>query len=278
MKLPKISPKLFTLAALLIFLVVHSACVEPVDGCLDIEATNFNPVADDDCCCIYPQLVLGLAYRAGDEAFSPETVYTDAAGTAFQIRKVVFYLSDITLKQNNQLIRSSDSLLVLYRDMDEVLDSVYLFTNVLLINRTAFSANLGTFREGGIFTAVQLRFGLDDPLNFSAFNDYPVRHPLALQLDSMHTGSISEGYYFLKMDIFLPDTEEVINLAIKGAQNSQLYEFPVNIESKTGFDRRVNLQIDFLSWVNGVDFANMNKEQITNLVIQNTENVFRFVD
>jgi hypothetical protein len=277
MRLLKKSDKFLLAAAFCALLMFQNACVEPIEGCLDIQATNFNPTADEDCCCIYPQVVLGLAYRAGDESFNPEMLFMDAASTEFQIRKAVFYVSDIALLRDGQVFRPADTLVVYNRNSEGVLDSTYINTNALLINRTAFSANLGTFREEGLFTGVQLRFGLENSLNYSAFDAYPARHPLAIQLDSMHTGNIQGGYYFLKIDIFLPETEELVQIRLSGEENTSLFEFPLETQTKPGFDRRVNLQIDYLKWLEGIDFIGMSSSEINQRVSQNTLNAFQFI-
>ena len=47
--------RFWSLLLILLSLVI-GGCYSDIEDCLDPTATNFNPEADEDCCCKYPQI------------------------------------------------------------------------------------------------------------------------------------------------------------------------------------------------------------------------------
>ena len=94
----------FSKILLICNLVVLNACYEDQEGCLDINATNFDVEADINCpdCCTFPMLQLDYQHKAetADTTinFSYESItYQDGAGNPFRVRSVQYYLSDFHL-------------------------------------------------------------------------------------------------------------------------------------------------------------------------------------
>jgi hypothetical protein len=238
------------------------SCISPVEGCLDTSATNYNVMADQNCCCTYPSLQLNLQYQAGNAPFSPSTIYTDAAGNEYRITRIAFYLSEIGLVKDGNHFIAKDSIW-LYRGTMGQTDSVLTQKNVRLVNRTGFNISAGTFIETGEFTHLRFRFGLPEEMNNNKYSLYRRGHPLAIQIDSMHTFDMNEGYLFFKIE-----TEQVVNgqrrkHILFGNNNSILIDLPYLYNPKSGEDSKIPLIIDVTSFLEGVDVVQNSDEEIS---------------
>ena len=86
---------------LLPIIILFSNCRETTEGCLDPEASNFDPSADETCCCEYPQFSIRFSYNNYDTdttAFGLNKVYNDDGNNPYFITTINLYLSDFDRK------------------------------------------------------------------------------------------------------------------------------------------------------------------------------------
>lgn len=255
-----------------LFFVLFSACQEPLEACLDIEASNFDVRADRDCCCIYPSLFIEVAYRAGEVSFNLNTPYELDNGDTVIFRRAAFYVSDLTIFQGSQEFFPRDTFLIYRLDNTNQLDSSEYIGNVSLINRTASDINMGQFTEPGFFDLVRFRLGLNETLNNQNIETLPRRSRLSIQADSMHTFTSDGGYLFLKFEVFVPSLDELFTLALTAADGDFVLLRPIELISVTGVNKRFRLNINYLEWLRGIDFATDNPEQRKQKLIDNLPN------
>lgn len=246
-------------------------CIRPVEGCLDTSATNYNVMADNNCCCTYPSLQLNLQYQAGNTPFNPNTIHIDAAGNEYRIARIAFYLSEIGLIKNGSHIIAKDSIWI-YEGATGQTDSFLTQKNIRLINRTGFTINTGTFVEQGEFTHLRFRFGLPEEMNNNKYSVYRRGHPLAIQIDSMHTFDMNEGYLFLKIETEQVNTGQRREHILFGKDNSIWLNLPFSFNSRIGEDSKVPLIIDVISFLDGVDIVQNSDEEISLML---KENIFK---
>jgi len=247
--------------------LLWSGCQEPVEGCLDIEAANFDPTADRDCCCMYPSLQVDLTYRAGEENFSLNAPYEVSEGDTIIFRRAAFYISELKVFQGIREEAPVDTFFV-YSFANNRLDSVEYISNFALINRSGFSVNMGSFREDGLFDRVRFRIGLNEDLNAQPIELLGGRSRLAIQADSMHTFT-DEGYLFLKFVVYLPAIDEEFELTLDASTGPIFYEGPIQMVSVTGFNKNFRLTIDYLAWIDGIDFENDSEMEMRQKLLDN---------
>jgi len=256
----------------LLFLALISACQEPLEACLDIEASNFDVRADRDCCCIYPSLFVEVAYRAGEVSFNLNTPYELDNGDTVIFRRAAFYISDLTVFQGSQEFFPRDTFLIYQLDNNNQLDSLEYEGNISLINRTASDINMGRFTEPGFFDLVRFRLGLNEILNEQDIEILPRRSRLGIQADSMHTFTPDGGYLFLKFEVFVPSLDELFILTLTAADGDFVILRPIELNSVTGINKRFRLNINYLEWLRGIDFATDTPEQRKQKLIDNLPN------
>jgi hypothetical protein len=235
-----------------------SACFEPQEGCLDIAATNFDASADKDCCCEYPQLVLSLDQRFGDEIFLNDSIYLGDGGHPFRIKSVAFYLSDFQAFQNGNTLAVSDTL-TLQTFAENTNDTLpALFTDdFLLVRRTPIDYAAGTFRPDGAFERVRFRLGLGSTAQRVVPSLAPTSHPLYLQPDSLWA-SRGAGFVWLQAVVVrdtaaatLPDT-----LRLTRAEVGDFFvDASGNFQHATGYNFRLTLRADFQKLFAGLNWT-----------------------
>ena len=172
------------------------SCFEPKEGCLDIEAVNYNAAADKDCCCEYPKVILTVNQSYDTLPFISDSLYPDLNGRFFRIKSVAFYLSDFQFIQNGQIYTVSDTATLFTFQGNDTVPKV--FTNDFqLIRRTQIDYSVGSFRQDGVFEDVRFRLGLSPDAQTVIPAKSPANHPLSLQPDSLWRGK-TQGFVFLQ--------------------------------------------------------------------------------
>lgn len=260
----------------LIFLIIAmAACQDPTEGCLDLEATNFDAAADEDCCCTYPELVLRYRYFYDNDTMPDFDLNKDFVlenGDTIQFRNFAMYISDVGLIQNSNFIIAEDSIKIYRRNPE--LDSSIQVRNINIIRRNSPSSSVGLFPYTGMFEKLQFRFGLDPELNSSPIGDFPSGSVLGQQFDSLHTLIPGEGYIFFKLVMYFPENETERTFTIKGDENSFIIEKDINFSATRGQNRTIVLRLNFKNLIAGIDFDNDSDEVVSEKLHTNIESFF----
>jgi hypothetical protein len=267
-------------AGLFLFVLSIGACFEPKEGCLDIEATNFNAAADDNCCCEYPELVLDILHRYGSDTvlYFADSLYPFNDGKLFRIKSVVFYLSDFQLYQNSVAYPVTDTVqLQAYAaaGADTVKETVT--DDFLLVRRTPVNNPVGEFRPAGVFDNFRCRLGLSADAQRIIPALAPTGHPLRLQSDSLWQ-SPQAGYVFLRavivrdsMPATKPDTLSFTQADLPDFFIGQSGAF---LHQSGGYDFMLKLKIDYRALFQGVDWTTGDIPDWKNQIVVNLPSVF----
>ena len=266
--------KFARLLALCLSSLFFQSCFEPVEGCLDTSATNFEATADNDCCCIYPNLILDVEqYFGGDSVvFLNDRWYRLGTGDSLRFKSIVFYLADFQLFQNGTWLPVADTArLRTYPDSVE-----QKFTDdFLLIRRTPGSYTVGEFRTEGNFTELKFSLGLGDAANKIIPALAPANHPLRPQAERLWLEN--QGFALARI-VFERDTATATppdTLAFFPPGFSKIdMAFPGSFAHKSGYDFHLKLLVDFRQWFEGVDLSDDDIQTIKNKVGANLPNGF----
>ena len=259
-------------------LLLFAACKEPTEGCLDVEAVNYDVSADDPCpddCCEYPRLSLSLIHRFQDSLpFSYDSIYSFEGSDRARFEKVIFYLSDF------RLVNLTDSLEVVETIELDLLDggTETFKDDYTLVSRSipSFEYDVGEIRGSGTFTVLRFTVGLvGNAENSDAESISNEDHPLALGTDSLWTAS--DGYIFNQI-VVIPDTmvdmmpQRIINIKGQGNLGFVSLSFPQEVD--LGFDIAIPIKIDYEKWFSGINFVIDSDEDIAENIVNNTANAF----
>lgn len=247
------------LALCLLLILFQTACFEPQEGCLEVEATNFDASADKDCCCEYPQLVLDVVQRFDTLSFTENAAYpAPLNGRLFRLKSVTFYLSDFQLVQNGVPYTINDT--VQLRAFDPVGQDTIKETlndDFLLVRRQSYSNNVGDFRIDGTFEQASIRLGLTEQAGRVVPRLVRTGHPLRTQADSLWHGR-SVGYIFAQVVLTrdtasatLPDT-----ISFSRADLGDIFiKTTAPVRHATGYDFHLRLLADYRKLMLGIDLT-----------------------
>lgn len=273
--------------------LTFSACYEPVEGCLDVAAKNFQVDADDACpddCCTYPALKLVLQHRIGALGNSVairylDSIYTDAQRQPFRIEDMQYYLSNFILHTTDgDEIRVSDRLDVQSYNADGSLTENELIDDFLLIN-PSFSSSLtvGELRAPREFEAVSFSLGLQELANRTDTSSVEEGHPLGSIDDRMFIDE-EQGFAFLKAsllrDTISSDTIPTL-VQLSGTNQGIDYFIPFDqpFDLNPGFNINITLHINYATWLNAVeDVRTDTPEAIANKIVSGLSQAIKLVE
>lgn len=274
-------PSPFALCLLpLAFCLFLSACYEPKQGCLDIEATNFDAAADKNCCCEYPKLVMVVSQRFNDKTWSPDSLYESAPGHLIRLRNTAFYFSEFNMVAANGetvVVPDTATLAVFGPNPGDTLFSLFR-NDFQLVRRTQVAYPVGGFRQPGLFLSASARLGLSEEANKVVPSKAPSGHPLRPQSEELWAGR-DTGFVFLQLVVSrdtaaatVPDTLSFTrfdfdNLVIGSGGN---------FVHTSGYDFQMLLVVDYGAMLQGVDFQNTGPAAWKAQIVANLPTAFSF--
>lgn len=258
---------------LLSIVLIIASCGEDVEGCLDPEATNFDPSADVTCCCEYPQLTFRMSYNnySGDStAFGLNSVYNDEDGTPYYVNGLSLYFSDI------ELIRADNSVETVIDTIEVTLQDGTLTTlqdDFSILSNNVFQYNIGTTNISGDFTKIRFKVGLNNIANQVNPESVATTHPL-----SSNNGLYENNMYIFNQIAIISDTSAIdVITNYNVIANAVDIELNHNFTINAGFDTEININADLKQLLDTVDFQNDDYDTIILKIVANTSNIFTIV-
>lgn len=258
-------------------LLLLYACNEPRKACLDIEATNFDAAADEDCCCEYPQLRIdSLLPRFGTLVWKPDTAYEYSPGKWFRMKSIVYYLSDMQLYQNGAPVAVSDTLPFKSWGASGDTVNVILVNDFQVVRRSSTAYSMGTFRPGGDFESVQFRVGVPAAAQAVIPGLAPANHPLRLQPENLWRGR-DTGYVALQLILTrdtLSTTQPDTLVIGRPDLDNILIKKDGLFRHESGYDFLLRVRADYRELFRDVDLSNPDILQWKSQIVANLPNVF----
>ena len=266
-----------------ILLLFLTSCYEDREGCLDINATNFNVEADIACvdCCTYPALQLDFQHKVvlADTVLNlsyVDSTYRDGFGNPFRISNIQYYLSGFHLiRTGGDTLQVADTLQITKSDGE----TITIKDDFLLVNPGVFGfESLGTFRTEGDYAGIGFNFGIGPVANQLDTTYFEEDHPLSAQNPNMYLGN--EGYAFAKIDLLLNPANDSLTteIIINGDKNLIPVDILSDFNLLEGINPRFILFVNYLEWFNNVDVINDTPEMMNQKIASQLANSFALLE
>lgn len=288
-KITSITAKAFHFYLSIFTLILFStACYEDIEGCLDINANNFDVTADVECidCCNFPTLELSVLHRISDPQLDTfynlplnDSITLDSINY-FIINDLKFYLSDIQLvKSDGTAIGVTDEIQLINTSETDTISTFVEDNFALISRRSPRASSIGTIIANGDFSGIRFKVGLSETANTANPNLVPTNHPLFFDEGEMYFNADS-GYVFNRIELLentlLVDTTIVDTTLIEIGLNENLrnivLDYPFSLS--LGFNTSIILQIDYRDWFELIDFQNDSPSTIVTKIMENLPNSF----
>jgi hypothetical protein len=271
-----------------LLLLTFFGCYEEKEGCLDVRATNFSFEADIPCpdCCEFPSLTVDIEHSAvlPDDTirFRYDSLYyvSDFPDVLVSFQRIKYYISDFALvNSNGGQLTVTDS--INFKVPDGTGDSTIIRSadNFILVDRDIPSDyELGRILGDGAFDHIQFKVGIDPALQSADPNLLPGGHPMRIQSDSLNwsedLGYISNKIVFFREPGQNPDST-LLNI-LEPVEVTIPIGKPVLISP--GFDISVSLEVDYLSWFQGLNLQTATEEEIITNIANHLSNSFSLLE
>ena len=280
--------KLITYHLLLITLL--NSCYTPTEGCLDIDATNYDASADEPCddCCTFPNLNLRIFHNITTQSstgldscinHSPDSTFTNGNNNFFQIKDIKFYLFDFQLVMTNGDIAEVEDEMtfsiyddpISQNDMDTTIKDDFV-----LVKREA-TYTVGEFRKPGVYVQLKFKVGIGSDLTSIDADTLTSSHPLSSD-NLMHFETRDSGFVFQEFSLVKDTTTnsseiEVYKIGIETTTPIQV-ELDLYGELDPGFDIEIPIKVNYNTWLKGINFAADTEETIKSIIVSNTAEAF----
>ena len=273
------------------FIILIAGCQTPSEGCLDIDATNFDAAADESCmdCCTYPKLKLKILHSVTSTGtmqqdtcitHSVDSVFTNGGNNYFKIKDISFYLSDIQLVTPSGAVAEVEDRITLsvYDDLiAQTSKDTIVKNDFVLVERGAFSYTLGKFRAPGMYAKVRFKIGIPPALNSTDVDTLVTTHALSGS-KGMHFDTRGQGFVFQKF-IVVKDTMTSLT-ETSTYEIGQIFTNAIEVEldfSKVfdpGFDVEIPLKVNYTTWLKGINFATDTEASIKSAIVNNAAEAF----
>ncbi len=268
--------------------LILGGCYEPREGCLDIQATNFEVDADWACqdCCTWPEIRLRFFHRAA----YPDTlvnftlldsVYKDIAGDMFRTGEFKYLLGNLRLvRPDGAEISLVNQIPVRSFQPDGSLKPDSLINDILLLRPgTTALLDAGNFRASGQFVALRLDVGVSEKAQLSDPASLPTTHPMNPGNSGMEW-DLARGYEFQRVELLAgsnPQDTARTRVKLRGLLQSRTVELPLALNIPEGKHLELDVQIDYLKWLSGIRVNSQTPEEMGEALISNTQGVFSVV-
>lgn len=239
-------------------LIICNSCHEAVEGCLDIESTNYDVSADRDCgedqtagaCpCAYPSLTLSLDRLHQKTELDLDSIYMTNTGDFYKILDYRFLLSDLTLTQvDGSELTATDSIEVFIQQGEDRFSNHIKYAWVI-ISKSGSSVRLNDLRTSGSFVSIKGLLGIDSQYaNLDIDNDDSNLSNLTDQF--YRDGTFVSSIFSVATGTSLQDTVELVS------SESATWTQALFVENIAGSNLSSTLSIDFSKILGSIDFEN----------------------
>lgn len=268
----------------LLMMSICFACYENQEGCLDINASNFNVMADIACeaCCELPELRLSVQHNISDSVidtlyrFNLNQLYGVDRMDSFQLSEVRFLLSDIQLRRDDgELVGVANTRdFVFLNSRDTVVQR--LDDNFVAISRQNISTRtIGITNAPGTYEGIQFRLGLPETIDGTLPSVLPDNHPLA---DTIWYDEESRQFDVLQLTLVRPMLADTLIIGLTAEELRETIVLDLPFDTRVGFDIVLSIRVDYRTWWRGININGATVEQIKTKLIENIPTSFELVE
>ena len=270
----------------LLLVVFSQACNQPTQGCRNINATNYDVTADEDCeddCCQLPELKMQFSHKIEQRVGGVDTVINFKYNTSyilpasltdtFSFQKIKCYFSDFRLIDMDGGELQVNDRLTIDIEGDEP-DSITIVDDVFLFDAASPNYTLGEFNEANTYQGLKFKVGLQSDL----FTTNPDIAPVgsAFVPDSIN---YEENYgYIPQKYVFFPGEDDPVEA---DSTVFRIFE-PVEISLSsdpfalvTGFDATLRMTVRYDRLFENIVFDSIiEEESFRQNIVSNLPNVF----
>lgn len=240
------------LLAVVIVLVV--SCNARVEGCLDIEASNFDITIDkhDPSACVYPDLLLNVQYSWDTLPFAINSFYTNDLDQQLVFLEAYVLVSQFALngvEEGRLVVEDRVNWFLKDGDGGEFISAIDDFT---FVDYSRFSFVLGEWRTTDFVDRLDFFVGVPDTLTPTSVDSLNENHVLR---ESRAYYSEETNEFATARFVIARDSAQIELDTFVVSSGPLAYSFSLSQQLAIGKDDQVDIKIDFYTIFKGVDLS-----------------------
>ena len=270
------------LLLLLLLLFLFQSCNQPTQGCRNINATNYDVTADEDCeddCCQLPELKIQFSHKIEQGVGDVDTVINFKYNTSyilpasltdtFSFQKIKCYFSNFRLVDMDEGELQVNDRLTIDLEGDDP-DSITIVDDVFLFDAGSANYTLGEFDQANTFSGIKFTVGLQSEL----FTTNPDIAPSgsAFVPDSINYeddfGYIPQKYVFFSE----PSLVDSISTIFRVFEPVEMELSTDPFALVTGFDATLKMTVRYDQLFENIAFGTANLNDFRQNIVMNLPN------
>jgi hypothetical protein len=231
-------------------------CNVKEEGCLDADAKNFEFTADKACngCCDYPDIIVSIIHKWGEDNFNPGNIYENNLGQVFSPVQVELFFSQLDMQKNDgEPFHANNWFEAWCLEDNGVPVEKELRNDVAILIKSKFTYIFGEQRQSGLVSKINCLIGLHDSHLCVIPDSLSDAHPLS---DNSGLYDIAQDKFSIGRVIVQKDTslEMLDTIFLHGSAIE--FEFFPEQEFLKGGDDVLGLKLDYAPLFEQIDFKN----------------------
>lgn len=250
------------------FITILNSCYKHEEGCRDLNALNYDVVADNDCednCCRYPKVSINFEIFNDTVTIDTNTYFTNGFEDSIRIKLLRMYFSAFSLTDSDEERHDLYNRITIGTGVDSIPEYKNINYSSIKVNEKGGKFDIGTLDKLSTYNKIEFTFGIDSLVNHSAINKITSSSYLYQFSDSMYIDRV-EGYYFLKLNIEIKNKGNK-SITIKGDQNIKYLKLNGDIDFTARENHTLPVKLDLKKWFKNIDFVNKNNDELAKSLI-----------
>jgi hypothetical protein len=195
---------------LLFSILMIASCNKSKEGCLDLLASNFDPLADSDCenCCLFPSVEFQIKHVFNNKEIDNfRDTFKNNLSSSFKIIDQLFYLSDVSIFSKKVEMPFITRSKFFFNDNS----SETLFNNIGLVKNVTKNIAINTIRTTLIPDSLYMTVGMSTKFNKVNFKKLDPLSPLS-ENNGMYSKVNNEYYTYSIKVIGGPNLKDTISI------------------------------------------------------------------
>jgi len=246
-----LSDRSLWLVAGILFWICGSGCNTRIQGCLDVNAENFDLEAERDCdgCCTYPSMLLSLSQKWNEENFTNDDTLYDINLKPYKIQDLRYFLTTWAWRDTEGIWMTVDSI-----DADCDASTLTYTPDNAIVDTRKFLYTLGTIRQAPTIDSIRFAFGLTQ--DFSCLDEENAATPPELTSQSPLWNPASSSLETLRLIVQRTLGSEVFDTLYIDTQVD--IGLGYDLQFRKGFDTQLDLSVNYAMWFSAVDIMDLN--------------------
>jgi hypothetical protein len=241
-------PSGFLLLALL--LTGSVGCNTRIEGCLDLNADNFDFEAELACedCCTYPKMNLSLTQKWNEDNFSNEDTLYDIHDQPYIIQDLKYFLSSWSWRDGEGHRYTVDSVNAACHAT-----TLAYTPDILTTGTRQFSYTLGTIRLAPLTDSLFMTLGLVEDFSCLDPDDESTPSNITDQspLWNKETGTLETLRLVLQRDLNTVTFDTVF------LTTNFEFRLPYTVQLRSGFSEKFDLTVNYALWFQDADTGDL---------------------